>query len=251
VDVSHRKEILDEAKALRARADYQGALKLYKELLAADAADAEVMYFTGMTLWLLENREEAEYYIAAAIGKGYATENTCFNLGMLLQEQEKYQQALDAYLETSTINPVLEDLNNNMGLVYASLDEPGKAEACLRKEIEHYPVNINALNNLGTLLKEQERYDEASGFLQQAIKLDPDFADACFNLGSVQILKGDTKKGIKNYQRAANLSKARDGKFNAEYIFNLGCLELAHGYFTDGWRHYSHHLQEYKLILEK
>ena len=69
------------------------------------------------------------------------------------------------------------------------------------------PVLMRAIteNNLGTALQEQQRYDEAIGHHERAIRLAPDYAPAYNNLGAALRASGRVSEAIANYQKALAL----------------------------------------------
>ncbi|QBE66635.1 class I SAM-dependent DNA methyltransferase [Pseudoduganella lutea] len=62
-------------------------------------------------------------------------------------------------------------------------------------------------NNLGVVLKEQRRYDEAAACYRRALDCAPDFADAWINLGHMQRKLGDMDAALTAYRNALLLRK--------------------------------------------
>ncbi|HEY3242247.1 MAG TPA: tetratricopeptide repeat protein, partial [Phycisphaerae bacterium] len=90
------------------------------------------------------------------------------------------------------------------------------------------PDYADAHNNLGLALAGLGRNDEAIDHYRQAVRIKPDHADAQTNLGHALLLRGEADEAIEHY-RAAVQSRARDARAH----MNLGMAlrqggQLAH-----------------------
>jgi len=78
-------------------------------------------------------------------------------------------------------------LKDGNDLYYAG-DFPG-AEKAYRRSVELNPKNKGilqaSLNNLGVVLSDLEKYDEAETVLRKALEMDPKFGMIWYNLGNV------------------------------------------------------------------
>jgi len=77
--------------------------------------------------------------------------------------------------------------------------------------------NFIAHNNFGTYLMSKGRTDEASSQFQQALTINPDFAEARNNLGNISLQKGGVDEAIARYQEVVKTNP----RF-ADAHFNLG-----------------------------
>ena len=66
------------------------------------------------------------------------------------------------------------------------------------KAISLDPGYAEAYNNLGVLLKEQDRLEEAEASYRQAISLESNYAEAYSNLGNVLFAKGKLGESIES-----------------------------------------------------
>jgi len=89
------------------------------------------------------------------------------------------------------------------------------------KAIATDPSNLEALNNLGVLLKETGRLDQAADAFQRALALDPKYEKALNNLGVVRYLKGQYEEAIGLFRRAIIINPE-----NVESYTNLGIIYL-------------------------
>jgi Flp pilus assembly protein TadD len=75
------------------------------------------------------------------------------------------------------------------------------------------PPNLPIEYNLGQVIGEQGRYDEAAAHFEKALEIKPDFFDALLNMGISRSRQGRTQEAIEYFQRAVrvqpNSAKAR------------------------------------------
>ncbi|MEN6586047.1 MAG: tetratricopeptide repeat protein, partial [Sulfuricella sp.] len=86
-----------------------------------------------------------------------------------------------------------------------------------------------AHNNLGTLLQARKRFEDAGKSFEQALRLRPNYAEACFNAGNVNFLTGKYDVAAKRFELAIklrpNYAKAYCGLGQARQF--LGLMEKA------------------------
>ena len=83
-------------------------------------------------------------------------------------------------------------------------DLEGAKKALLRAR-ELYPRHPRALVNLGNLELEAGRTDEAIALYQEALKIDPELADAHHNLAVAYKKKGDIDRMVRHLKRSQRL----------------------------------------------
>lgn len=108
-----------------------------------------------------------------------------------------------------------------------------RAEAYLRRALELAPNFPDALHNLGNLLRDCRRLDEAADCFRQVLALRPGFAEAYADQGLLLVMQGLDAEAESNYRRALAL---RADCAAAE--LNLALLLLAQGHWQEGLRRY-------------
>jgi tetratricopeptide (TPR) repeat protein/glycosyltransferase involved in cell wall biosynthesis len=93
----------------------------------------------------------------------------------------------------------------------------GQAERLYQEILQQQPEDINALNMLGALLYQENRYEEALSQFQQVLKLQPDSPDAYNSLGVVLKAQGKAEAAADYYRKA--LERRSD---HPEVLNNLG-----------------------------
>ncbi len=92
-----------------------------------------------------------------------------------------------------------------------------EAESIFRQVIKIDPNNAEAYYNLGIALGQQRKLEEAVANFQQVIKLNPNNAEAYTNLGILLVLQWKLKEGIAKIQQAIEIDPN-----NAEAYNHLG-----------------------------
>lgn len=104
------------------------------------------------------------------------------NLGNVLRDLGKLDDAMTSYRRALEINPNLAGVHSNLGNVLRDLGQTDDAVAYYRRALEISPDFAEAYNNLGAALQAQGKPDEAVESLRQALKINPDYAEAHSNL---------------------------------------------------------------------
>jgi Tfp pilus assembly protein PilF len=108
----------------------------------------------------------------------------------------------------------------NLGVAYLDRDRKKAREEFLRT-VTLDPQHAEALYNLGWLAQTDGAYDAARRYYQAAIQADPDTWQAHQNLGNLDVLQGDSRAGMAEFQETIRL--------HADYwpaYLNLATLQL-------------------------
>ncbi len=134
--------------------------------------------------------------------------------GDILEQQGKPEQAIEVYNEALQMIPGNIDLLYARGLTGQSIGNIKMLEDDMRAILKTEPDNAAALNALGfTLADETDRIEEALGYLQRAIQLDPEDPAIIDSLGWVHYRLGNYDKAIRLLKKA--LSQVEDGEIAA------------------------------------
>ena len=101
------------------------------------------------------------------------------------------------------------DTNAALALVYQSEMEPGLAEQAFRTALDRRPDDARILNNYGSFLYEQQRYQEASAQFQKAAAdtLYPERSRVYENLGITSLKLGQRDAGRAQLEKALRLNR--------------------------------------------
>ncbi|MBF0295226.1 MAG: tetratricopeptide repeat protein [Magnetococcales bacterium] len=125
------------------------------------------------------------------------------------------QAALHCWQRAVTVAPAFAEGYNNMGILLMELRRLDEAEAALREAVRQRPDYRDGCYNLAMLLLMRHRRQEAEPFLQQVVRLDPGHALAWNNLGVVLKERGAFAEAEAAYRRAiALLPNGADNHYN-------------------------------------
>jgi tetratricopeptide (TPR) repeat protein len=214
----------NKGAALDAQGKYDEAVGAYDEAIRLDPNHANAWNNKGTALGKQGKYDEAikAYDAAIKLDPNYADARNnkgeilkvigdpnlaldWYNKGTALQDQGKFDEAVEAYDEAIRLDPKLALAWTNKG---AALDAQGK----LDKAVEAYdeairldPNKANSWNNKGTSLSKQGKYNEAVEAYNEAIRLDPNYAVAWNNKGEILKALGRTNEADVAYAKAKEL----------------------------------------------
>lgn len=114
------------------------------------------------------------------------------------------------------------------------IDDPAQAEAAYRRALSLAPDYVDAYLNLGAMLCESKRCDEAVDLYDRALEHCPDSALVHFNHAIALEDQGRLEAAVESYERSLQLDPTL-----ADAHFNVGRLEEQLGDARGALRHYS------------
>ena len=140
----------------------------------------------------------------------------------IAQEKEgRVAQALSAYQAAVKLLSDETDVAQDLARLAQRLGYLEIAEKLLRKFLASHPGHIEASNNLACSLRDQKRYGEAIGVLQQMIALEPTSPMLWNTVGTVMSDQGESAKALPFFEEALRLepdfAKARYNRANVRF----------------------------------
>ncbi|RZB29391.1 MAG: hypothetical protein AEth_01208 [Candidatus Argoarchaeum ethanivorans] len=197
----------------------EDGVKCYKEAIRINPDNAEAHYNLGILLKDLKRFDEAEKECREAIRINPDYVEAHNNLGILLKDLKRFGEAEKEYREAIRINPDNAEAHYNLGNLFYDLKRFGEAEKEYREAIRINPDYVEANGNLGNLLKDLKRFGEAEKEWRETIRINPSLVEAHGNLGN--LLKDLKRFGEaeKEYREAIRINPDY-----AETHYNLGNL---------------------------
>lgn len=141
-----------------------------------------------------------------------------FKKGRAFLKDKKLDEALKEFEKSAKISPDIPLIHFWIGKIYFFKMEPERAIAKFKKVLEMEPENHHALSMIGKILaSNRDKLDDAVIYLNKAIKISPDYAEAHFDLGRIFALKGDIKRSLAEFA----LIFSTEPRY-AAYHFELG-----------------------------
>jgi len=209
-------------------------------------AAAPLIGFCGvllLSLLILTWRQTAIYHDLVSLYTATLTSNPgCwmahYNLGIVLNDQGKTDEAIAHYQEAIELRPRYAEAHYNLGRLLAQKGRLDDAVAHYEKALEINPADAEARNNLGVTLFGIGRVDDAIAHYQDALKIRPDYAEASCNLANALLTKGDLDGAITRYSACLALSPNQ-----AEVQYDLASALLRKGRTDEAIAHYQKALE--------
>jgi tetratricopeptide (TPR) repeat protein len=129
-----------------------------------------------------------------------------FNEGLRYQQSGALARAEQCYRQALGINPLFVDALGNLGIVLKAQGQRLEAGACFRRALEINPNYFLALNNLAILHAEAGQLNEAEAWFREIIRGYPGQASAHYNLGNLLLERGQLDEAIPCFSQALRLN---------------------------------------------
>lgn len=129
----------------------------------------------------------------------------CNNLGMVLDQQGRLEEAVTEFREALRINPDYAKCHFNLG---NALYQQGHAEEAMgeyRAASRINPAVADPHGNLGLVLSRQGRAEEAIAEFREALRLNPADGRVHFNLGMALLREGQMEAAMAEMEKALEL----------------------------------------------
>jgi tetratricopeptide (TPR) repeat protein len=175
--------------------------------------------------------------------------NTCLNVGLSLYNEGRLDEAAEFLSAGLELDPEYVDCHNALGIVRMQQRQYATAVVHFRRAVELNPYHAAARYQLGRLLVQEGKLEEAAKQFEHLLRSTPDDVRAGHErgpenptvhkqLGNV-LVKLDRPRQAVTHLRAALLADPQ----NAETHFNLGQALCGLGEFDEGIVHYRRTLE--------
>jgi arylsulfatase A-like enzyme/Tfp pilus assembly protein PilF len=206
--------------------DMGTALKLARHVVAARPDMAAGRELLAFVLQQSERVPEAIENLRAAIKTGQETTTTRVQLGLLLTESGKADEAVQvlAPLAASSDPEAL----NAYGVALADQGKLDDAAKQFDRVLQSDPNNAPALQNLGIVALRRDDVNGAMANLTRALTLNPRLPLALNTLGVVYARQGDFAHAVESWNRAVDIDPRQ-----YDALFNIGLVEGRAGHLAE------------------
>ncbi len=222
------------------RGDHATALENVER--AIETAPAVAVYHANKARILRALGRSADAVDAARAALALEPDNaeTLSELSGALLEAEQSAAALTAAVSALKVDPDLTAAKHNLALAHFAegqrtrdANQLDQAETHFHAALNLNPEMLEALVNLGNVLRVRHRLDDAAACYEAAIAKSDEIPEVWGNMGVVRQEMGDTARAIECYDKA--LVALPD---NPEIRRNRAQALLKLGQFEDGWREF-------------
>lgn len=154
-------------------------------------------------------------------------------------------------LYKEVLNEAPNEINalNLLGTLQTNINKFEEAIHNLKRASEVDPKFFDVWFNLGLAYKKNNQLDESINAYQSAIAIEPDNSLAYYNLATVYDLKNDTYTAIEYYKKSLEYNKKLSDQ---EIRYLLGCCSLKVKDFENGWKYYESRLsKDFAIITQQ
>ena len=155
------------------------------------------------------------------------------NLGNALLRKGQTQEALSHFQEALKIRPDLSEARNSLAGVLFRLGRMDDAVAQLKTALTYSPDDEQAHNNLGNILMSGAQVEEALAHYQRALEVHPDSAVGHYNLADALFQQRRLDESLAHYRRAVELQPGFAEAQNSlgRVLFEKGLVDEAVGHY--------------------
>ncbi|MBN1532927.1 MAG: tetratricopeptide repeat protein [Spirochaetes bacterium] len=221
---------------------YDSAEEYLKKAVAIRPQNSLNHYNLGIVYLRQKRNKEAmdEFRLAEQMGE----ENAAMleNLGEAYLSLKDYDRSLEMYNRVSRIDSRNVRILSKIGELYYEKGELDRAMQMFSRITEIDPLTENArvaYMNMGNILDDAQRYDEAIMMYEKALTISPKDDATYYNLGLAYVHAGKPEKAVDAWRRGGRLNE-RDPKF---------LLAVANLYYEK--RFYDLAEQEYQTVVNR
>jgi tetratricopeptide (TPR) repeat protein len=123
--------------------------------------------------------------------------------GDIMMARKMYREAIDFYKPDAAKNAILA---NKTGIAYHQLLDLDNAKKYYQRAIKLNPRYAEALNNLGTIYYAQKSYKRAIDQYRKALRVSPNSASVLSNLGTAYFARKQYDEALMYYQQALEIN---------------------------------------------
>lgn len=201
----------------RREKNYDEAEKYFRKALALDPAYSPAYNNLGILYILKGDPEKAEESLNKAIQYNIRDTDALYNLGILFLRQKDYDRAWLFFSRAYDISPGFVNAGINLAITEMYRGNLKESERILLGLSGKFTDNAMVLYNLGVLYKSMGMPEKAMEYFDNALEVEPKFADALNNIGVIFIGQNKWKQAVLILNKALEISPD-----NPVYLFNRG-----------------------------
>ncbi|HEX7515747.1 MAG TPA: tetratricopeptide repeat protein [Chthoniobacterales bacterium] len=178
---------------------------LWTHALAVTSDNLVAHYNLGHVLGQQGRYDEAAQHFTEALRIEPDFFDALINMGFTLYDQGKPAEAISYYHRALEIEPASAKAHMQLALALVKLEKGDEALQQFYKAQELAPNDPDIRANLGLMLARQGKLSEATVQLTEALRLKPDSAEAHNNLGLVLLMAGQPEKSLPHFFTALRL----------------------------------------------
>jgi tetratricopeptide (TPR) repeat protein len=186
---SNRQAVLLLADCHLQLGDYQKVIELLEPLEKQSPDDKTVIYMLG-TAYIRDKQPARGQVLVDRILRDGDSAEARLLLGTTKMNANEFAEALVDLQKAVELNPQLPDVYSYYGLALLTTgDEAGAADA-FRKELASNPNDFVSNLQLGAVLKQDQKFDEARHYFDRALRVRPGDPGVRYQLATLDLMTG-------------------------------------------------------------
>lgn len=208
---------LGEAESAYGQKRYADAAQLFSTYVDQRPNNPWGHYMLGLSAWKSGDLTRAESAFVRSLELDPKHVKTLLNLSRVHLDQGRPKDARDRVTAALALDSTSGEAYRLMGRVRAALNQPNEAIAAYRVALSHDPVDVWSMNNMGLLMIQQGRHEDALGPLARAAQLD----------GTVAAFQNNLGIALEHTGRFAMAAQAYEAAVAADASYTKAKLSLA------------------------
>jgi tetratricopeptide (TPR) repeat protein len=189
------------------------------EEIKKQSEEVKAFFTQGLDFASQNKFPEAIDAFQKALEKDAEQPNIWANLADAQLKNNQADKAIESYLKAIAIKPDDAGLHQNLGVIYGKVGKVKEAEASFQKAASLNPGQ-SAVNfyNLGATLINSGKTAEAAAAFQSAIDADPNYAEAYYQLGIVNIGLNKQAESLELMKKYLTIGKSPENLATAKAL---------------------------------
>lgn len=174
----------------QAEKEYDKAIEAAEVAIASDPTNSDFGRMKIQTLILAERAEEAETELKSQIANNPSDKTLHFYLGIILDEQERYDEAIESYKKAIEIDGSYYEANFNLGIIYLKEGQE------IDKQLNEVDLKDKDYDKKSKEFRDKAKteYKEAIPYFERALESKTDDTSAMEYLAYMYYYVGDKDK---------------------------------------------------------
>ncbi len=213
--------------------DFEKTKTICQQLLTGTPHDSDTLMLLGLAYHRTGGNDIACQHLSKATIFNPNNALAHFNYGVVLQQQNKLDEAVQSFRAALALNHDLADVHFNLGNALFSIGRLEDAVTSYHMAALLKPDHGPAYHNLGMAYKNRNMLREALICFQKALALDPHDIEALYTHGVLSQALGRREQAIDSYQKALAINPG------APMVhYNLGIAFHEGGLVTEAIKHF-------------
>jgi tetratricopeptide (TPR) repeat protein len=175
--------------------EFKRVIELLTPVERSEPDNRAVAYLLGMALINDKQLDKGQERIERILRDGDSPEAHVM-MGTTYLNVNEHDKALKEFKRAVELNPKLPSVNSFYGQTLLRMGATEEAMAAFRRELEINPNDFDSCLQIGILLKEDQKLDEARDYLLRALTVRPSESNARFYLAGIDVAQGKFNEAL-------------------------------------------------------